>query len=99
MATPNKELQPISDLESLYVLRTERIQPQRTEYLDGRYVAYYDPDEAKPVLSRFEAGQLQVNALAFCTAIRLVKNSVFEAERLDRRAKNNGDFYAHSPRR
>lgn len=82
----------VSDFHQLAALRYARINPIKTEYMNGRFWAFYDAQLARPVLDQFEAGSLQVDALGFCNALSRTKDLIFERERNQR--ANNGAHYA-----
>ncbi len=90
-------LEGYSDLNTLAVLRLMLGQPLKTEYNAGRFWAYYDSLQVKPILDKFESGALQVNALHFCNALSRTKDAIFERERFEKvsnQRANNGNDHA-----
>jgi hypothetical protein len=90
MHQPEKDPLVVDSIEKLAVLELHRKFPTHTAY-QGRFLAYFDYDQASPTLESYDRGDLCGNLRDFAEALRRVRDRIFERERAERaKAGANG---------
>src|SRR4051812_18493741 len=79
-----KEMRAVHDLNHMAALEYSKVYPARTERIGSRVTGFYPKDKADKVINRYETGLLKAPMLEVMSALRRVKDRIFETERATR---------------
>lgn len=75
------ELRPVCDLNHMAALELAKVYPRKTERIGTRFTGFYPKEKADKVISKYELGELKAPVIETMSALRRVKDRIFDAER------------------